>query len=435
MGKHYNHLTLEQRLYIERGLINKLSFTAIGESIKADRTAVMREVVRNRQYYPGPSTNINDRCGLFTRCPITQACNSPCLKNTCAGCDLICNEKCENYTPLSCPDLFKAPYVCNTCRKRKLCNLNKVYYNPKYADNNANRRLVERREGADISEEDLIKQTEIIKNGVDRNLSLYRIVEMNGGEEAFGCTLRTVYNRLEKGVYEGVNSSDMVHGLYKPRAKKPDFSYKVDKKCLQGRRYEDYLEFMRRNPDVPVVEMDTVEGTKEEKSKFLLSLMFTNCNLQLAYVIRHQRTTFVTEVFDMLWERLGEKNFRRLFPVILTDNGTEFSNPGVLEYSKEGILRTHIFYCHPNASFEKGKCENNHKEIRKWQPKGKPILMTQHEAYFMMSNINSTPRGIYGGLSPIHLFKLIYQDETLLKKLGLREIHASEVCLDPSLFK
>ena len=435
MGKYYNHLTLEDRLKIEKGIINQLSFTAIGESIEKDRTAVMREVVRNRQYYPGPSTFINDRCGRFNDCPVIQACTSPCLKTTCAGCELICNEQCEHYTHLSCPSLFKAPYVCNKCSKRKLCNFNKVYYNPKYADDLANKRLVERREGADITEEDLIKQTEIIKNGVDRKLSLYRIVETNGGEEAFGCTLRTLYNRLDNGVYEGVNASDMVYGHYKPRKKQPDYGYKVDRKCLQGRRYEDFLEFMERHPDVPVVEMDTVEGNKEERSRFLLSLLFRNCNLQLAYVIRHQRTTYVTDVFDMLWERLGAEIFKKLFPVILTDNGSEFSNPGVLEYSKEGIQRTRIFYCHPNASFEKGKCENNHKEIRKWQPKGKPILMTQHEAYFMMSNINSTPRKIYGGLTPLQLFMLIYQDVSIIKKLGLREIPAEEVCLDPSLFK
>ena len=66
---------------------------------------------------------------------------------------------------------------------------------------------------------------------------------------------------------------------------------------------------------------------------------------------------------------------------------------------------------------------------------GKPILMTQHEAYFMMSNINSTPRKIYGGLTPLQLFMLIYQDVSIIKKLGLREIPAEEVCLDPSLFK
>lgn len=40
--------------------------------------------------------------------------------------------------------------------------------------------------------------------------------------------------------------------------------------------------------------------------------------------------------------------------LILTDNGTEFSNPLALEFNKEGIERTRIFYCNPKASYQKG---------------------------------------------------------------------------------
>ena len=31
--------------------------------------------------------------------------------------------------------------------------------------------------------------------------------------------------------------------------------------------------------------------------------------------------------------------FMKLFPVILTDNGSEFSNPKVIEYGPDGLLR------------------------------------------------------------------------------------------------
>lgn len=47
-----------------------------------------------------------------------------------------------------------------------------------------------------------------------------------------------------------------------------------------------------------------------------------------------------------------------LFNVILTDNGTEFSNPSAIEINPENDeTRCHVFFCHPYSSFEKGNCE------------------------------------------------------------------------------
>ena len=50
---------------------------------------------------------------------------------------------------------------------------------------------------------------------------------------------------------------------YRQRKKKSS-SYKVDKNCLDGRRYEDFLRFRNEHPDIALVEMDTVEGVKGE---------------------------------------------------------------------------------------------------------------------------------------------------------------------------
>ena len=59
------------------------------------------------------------------------------------------------------------------------------------------------------------------------------------------------------------------------------------------------------------------------------------------------------------------------FVIILTDNGSEFSNPTEIELDmKTGELRTKIFYCHPSSPFEKDSCEVNHKLLRRILPKG-----------------------------------------------------------------
>ena len=49
--------------------------------------------------------------------------------------------------------------------------------------------------------------------------------------------------------------------------------------------------------------------------------------------------------------------------VIKTDRGTEFSDADGLEKDNDGSIRTHVFYCDPMQSCQKGSLENNHKEI------------------------------------------------------------------------
>ncbi|MDO5491781.1 MAG: hypothetical protein Q4F96_05225, partial [Bacillota bacterium] len=61
----------------------------------------------------------------------------------------------------------------------------------------------------------------------------------------------------------------------------------------------------------------------------------------------------------------GEFEFSRLFEVILTDNGSEFSAPGSIEFSTlTGEQLSYVFYCNPNSSWQKGALEKNHEYIR-----------------------------------------------------------------------
>lgn len=66
----------------------------------------------------------------------------------------------------------------------------------------------------------------------------------------------------------------------------------------------------------------------------------------------------VKRVFDYLEAGLGINVFRRLFPIILTDNGSEFKRVDDLELTPEEdsllTYRTHLYYCDPMASWQKG---------------------------------------------------------------------------------
>jgi len=89
-----------------------------------------------------------------------------------------------------------------------------------------------------------------------------------------------------------------------------------------GRSYDDFQKILKQHPDLPVVEMDTVIGTKAEGGNTLLTMLFRSCSLMLIFLLEEKSQECVIKVFDWLTEELGIEVFQNLFPIILTDNGT-----------------------------------------------------------------------------------------------------------------
>jgi len=117
------------------------------------------------------------------------------------------------------------------------------------------------------------------------------------------------------------------------------------------------------------------------------------------------------------------------------ENGTEFQFPTRLECDKNGEIRTKIFYCNPNCSWQKGMLEKNHEYIRYVIPKGASLEpYTQAHAIKLMNHINSEARDSLNGCTPFRLSLLLLSNK-LHKLLKLREIPADEVALRPSLLK
>ena len=78
--------------------------------------------------------------------------------------------------------------------------------------------------------------------------------------------------------------------------------------------------------------MDTVHCTRSGKA--LITFMFRRCSLMLAFIIENCRQATVKEVIDKLYGVLGHDLFKCSFPVILTDNGSEFKKPEALELAE-----------------------------------------------------------------------------------------------------
>lgn len=200
-----------------------------------------------------------------------------------------------------------------------------------------------------------------------------------------------------------------------------------------GRAYGDYQAYMAQNPDAMVSQMDSVVIHKGGQA--ILTVLFTTCDLQLMFLRDRNTAASVTEIIKKLRVQLGGERFQALFQVILTDRGSEFTDPTRIEADTEtGEIQCRVFYCEPMNSNQKSNCERNHEFIRYVIPKGQARdRYAEEEIREMMNHINSYPRKKWNGQAPIDLFKKIYGEETATL-LGLEKIPSASITLTPALF-
>ena len=142
----------------------------------------------------------------------------------------------------------------------------------------------------------------------------------------------------------------------------------------------------------------------------------------------------VKRVFDFLEVSLGYETFARLFPVILTDNGSEFKRVDDLEQSDSLTMRTSIFYCDPMASWQKPHIEKNHEFIRYVLPRGKSLNpYTQEDITLLMNHINSVRRPGLENKTPYDLAEDDADMQALMRLLKMHPIPPDEVHLKPDL--
>ena len=153
----------------------------------------------------------------------------------------------------------------------------------------------------------------------------------------------------------------------------------------------------------------------------------------LIFLLNQCTSNEVIRVFDELTSLLGEKLFAKTFPVILTDNGSEFKNVERMEHTQDEISRTSIFYCDPQRSNQKARIERNHEYIKMIIPKGRSMYRLQDEDVRLMCNhINSTKRGSLNGHTPYEVATILL-NKKVMDVLEPQAIPPDNVVLHPSL--
>ena len=437
-------LTEEERLRIENGLREGKSVYAVAKELGRPARTVMREIRRHAQASDkGAAYRVSNRCARRMDCGKKHVC-AHCLYDGDRNCRFCrqCNAHCAAFVEDVCARLSAPPYVCNGCPDERRCVLRKRFYLHAAAQKEYRTTLVETRRGANITEAEVLRF----------DATLYRLTLQGQSIHAAMANNATLFTVNEKTVYRYVNGGLLHtrrHDLpracsLKPRKAK-SVEHKVDPACRIGRTHEDYAVFIARHPGLPVTEMDTVEGVKG--GKVLLTLMFMPYDFMAALLLEAKTSANVTAAFARIRSRLAEafgesgglEVFTRLFPVVLTDNGTEFSDPRAIETDAAGNRLTSVFYCHANAAWEKAHVERNHELPRLVLPKGTDYLLptsfdnlTQDDVGRVMSHVNSYVRASLKDHTPYDLFVAAFGAK-VAEILGVRKVAPNDVILKPAL--
>ena len=385
------HMTLDDRIEIQECLAKGISFKDIGKRIGKSATTVSREVKLHLQTHSNGYTRSEEICPL----------------------------------------LLKAPFVCNGCDKksRSSCPYKRQIYVAKTAQQSYEELLVESRSGVALNKESFYEAEKTISNAVRNGQHIYHAVTSNN----VSVSVSSVYRYIKAGYYS-IGLIDLPRAVkFKARnEKKSEF---VPYWAKQGRTYADFLEFISQNDDVSVVQLDTVIG--EIGGKVIMTIHFVNTDFMVGLLMDNKTAAEAASKIAELKKNLKASNFAfgEIAPILLTDNGGEFSIVSSFENDADGNFESHMFFCEPCSPHEKAHIEKNHTLFRDIVPTGTSFNeFTQDTVNLIFSHVNSVKRKQFNGKSAYEMFAFSYSEE-LANALGIYKIDPKQVVQDTSLLK
>ena len=397
-GKQYNHLTSEDRQEIMECLDKGMSFKDIARRVRKAPTTISREVKKHLAIQPLSVTRSK-----------------------------------PDGTPIKdrhCPLLMKAPFVCNPCKKRRgNCAFQKQLYIAKNAQAEYEALLRESREGIPLSKEEFWESDAIIAEGIKKGQHLYHIMESND----ISFSTFSAYRHLHRG-YLSISKIDLPR-VVKFKARKQSRPDSVPKAAREGRTYADFLAYTDEQSIKSWVEMDTVIG--RIGGKVIMTFDFTFCNFMFGLLLENKTAAEVTVKMRTFKESLcaGGIRFGDVIPLLLTDNGGEFSNVSAFTDGVDGTPESSLFFCDPYQSSQKPRVEKNHTLFRDIVPKGESFdLFTQETVNHIFSHVNGVKRKILNGKCPYDMFSFMF-GENVASLLGISPVLASDVIQSPQLLR
>jgi len=429
----YKHLSEDDRYVIMHSLDNNKSFKKIGSDLGRDCTTISKEVRSKRVFkQTGCFGNVFNDCAHRKECTVNDLCNgSPCRNKYCKRCTKMrCGTLCDVYVREICKKRETPPYVCNGCDMKSRCSLEKALYTARGAHMEYKNVLSESRSGICADEDEIQRLNNHMSPLIMNGQSVHNILTNSPGKIMWSA--KTIYKYVDLGLLNARNIDLRRKVRFRPRKSKHE-SLKIDKACHIGRTYADFQKYTVDNPHLHVVEMDTVFG--KQGGKCLLVLHFKLAHFMFAFLIDACTAEAVNNVFAYLMNTLGLELYSKLFPVLLGDRGSEFTDPKSIEQAGTCASVSRVFYCDPQQSQQKGSLEKNNEMIRYIIPKGNSMdLFSQQDISLMMDHINSYGRHELKDRTPYEMFNFLFGSEAL-KILGVNLVPPDDIVLRPSLLK
>lgn len=392
MNYDYKHLTLDQRVDIQIGLKEGLSLKALSERIHKSPRTISQEI----------------------RLHLERKENNKFIFN--------------NAQKYDCQQHQRYPYVCDGCPFKIHCRSDYYSYDAKLAEKVYRMTLAKTREGIHLSKNQFVQVDDLVKEGIKQGQSPAHIRESH---PELIISERTIYRYLDRGIL----SAEIYRLRNKVRMKprKKNSREPLDKGIYAGRTFFDYLAFIHEHPGVFTVEMDTVIGLQSDR-KMILTFIVIELHLFYAFIV-YKGVGGVIRGINTLESMIGNSNFKQLFPVLLTDRGSEFRTPEDIEKDILGVRRTRVFYCDPLASYQKGAVESIHRVLRYIFPKGKSLdFLTQSKLEVVISHINSYKLRSNQFKTAYELAMITFGKE-ILHQLKIEAIDPDSIHLTPDLVK
>lgn len=388
----YKHLTLDQRMDIQLGLKEGMTLNDLSERIHKSPRTISMEIKLHLERKQNQKYQFN---------------NSE---------KRICNQH-QRY-----------PYVCDGCPFKMHCTSDSFSYDAKLADKAYRMTLSSARHNIHLTADEFVRVDTLIKEGVLKGLSPAHVV---ASHPEMPISERSIYRYIDRGIMsiETYKLRNKV-GMKKRHKKSIE---PLDKGIYAGRTFMDYLAYIHQHPGMFTAQMDTVIGLRSDR-KMVLTFILIELHLFYAFIVS-KGVIGVIKGVNQLESILGPTDFRRLYSVILTDRGTEFTNPSDIEKDLRGEKRTRVFYCDPLASYQKGAIESIHRVLRYVLPKGKSVdFLTQAKLEKLMNNINNYRLRSNQFKTAYELAKISFGEE-VLAKLKIEALDPDSIHLTPDLVK
>jgi len=413
--KQKRRLTIDDRINLQACIAKNLTWQETSKIIKKNRSTIYRELKH--------CSTIKDGKHSCEHCKNRDYCiESKAIHNN--GIDLDCFEI------AICFRLNHFPFVCNSCESKKKCHREKRYYDCINAENRSIRNRIGTRKHKRISRESIETIDKIVSPLIFKGQSIHHIYETNPMLKILCCE-RTI-RRLIYDRYLEAKAHDLVRYLrFKHKRKRlvHDNHSLNNIERLFKRTFTDLKQRLKSHPKERVVQFDSVIGKQEDKYA-ILTITFPEERFQFGIRILKSDPSSVYSNLHHLFNRLGSRKTKAIFPILLADNGVEFTTFHNLE--KFDIK---VYFTNPYRSTDKAECERNHEFIRYIISKGKSLdNLTQEDINLMFSHINSYIRESNQNKSPFELIKERFGSE-FLELIGIKYVEPNDVVLKPKLLR